>query len=221
MLTEFHGHSVEGGTFPALIWKAFMERALPYMQRQAGYRLVSTPSFPTASIPYASPSTVIFRNGRLELDNGNCQSAATMEFFSGKAPTALASCKPNEVYVPDVRGETLGAAETRLSGQPLLDTVTYRPAQPGKAAGIVVAQTPADGTLSAYDRVKLVVSRAVYGVVPSLVGMPLAAARTALSALQLHATLTGGASGRVVAQEPASGVAASPGMRVVLTVKPA
>ena len=29
MTTEYHGHTVEGGTFPALIWKAFMEKALP------------------------------------------------------------------------------------------------------------------------------------------------------------------------------------------------
>ena len=34
MLTEFHGHTVEGGTFPALIWKAFMEKALPYMAKR-------------------------------------------------------------------------------------------------------------------------------------------------------------------------------------------
>ena len=29
MTTEYHGHTVEGGTFPALIWKAFMQKALP------------------------------------------------------------------------------------------------------------------------------------------------------------------------------------------------
>ena len=28
MLTEFHGDPVTGGTFPALIWKRFMEKAL-------------------------------------------------------------------------------------------------------------------------------------------------------------------------------------------------
>ena len=28
MLTEFHGHPVAGGTFPALIWKAFMQKAI-------------------------------------------------------------------------------------------------------------------------------------------------------------------------------------------------
>ena len=28
MLTEFHGDAVTGGSFPALIWKSFMEKAL-------------------------------------------------------------------------------------------------------------------------------------------------------------------------------------------------
>ncbi len=40
--------------------------------------------------------------------------------------------------------------------------------------------------------------------------MPLARARAALAALQLQVKLTGGGQGRVVAQEPASGVAAGP-----------
>jgi beta-lactam-binding protein with PASTA domain len=90
---------------------------------------------------------------------------------------------------------------------------------PGRRAGLVVWQSPVDGTLSAYDKVQLVVSRAVYGVVPRLVGMPVAKARAALAKLQLHARVSGGTGGRVVAQQPASGVAAAPGMRVVLTVK--
>ena len=29
MLTEYHGRAVAGGTYPALIWKAFMQKALP------------------------------------------------------------------------------------------------------------------------------------------------------------------------------------------------
>ena len=49
MLTEYHGRPVAGGTYPALIWKAFMEKALPY--RQAPSRARS----PQPSFPYASP----------------------------------------------------------------------------------------------------------------------------------------------------------------------
>jgi hypothetical protein len=212
MLHEYHGHTVEGGTFPAEIWKAFMTKAIPYL------KLTNT-TIPSASIPYGSPTRVVFRDGRLEVDNGNCRGAATMDFFSGQAPTTTATCKPNEVEVPNVRGETLDAAQTRLIGQPLDSTVSYKAAVPGKRAGLVVWQDPANGTLSAYDKVHLVVSRAVYGVVPRLVGMPVAKARAALAKLQLHARVAGGSGGKVVSQKPASGVAAAPGMRVVLTVK--
>jgi penicillin-binding protein 1A len=213
MMTEYHGHTVEGGTFPAEIWKAYMENAIPYRH------YVHT-TFPAASVPYASPAKVVFRDGRLQLDNGNCRGVATLEFFTGRAPHSTAPCKPNEVDVPDVRGATLEAAKTRLIGQPLLSTVVYAPAKPGRLPGIVVGQTPRNGTLSAYQKVKLVVSRAVHGVVPKLLGMNATAARAELARLKLRTQMSGGAGGRVVAQVPPPGRAATPGMRVVLTVKP-
>ena len=213
MTTEYHGHTVEGGTFPAEIWKAFMEKALPYRD------YVPT-SFPSANVPYASPSKVVFRDGKLQLDNGECRGATTLEFFTGSSPRSTAPCKPNEVEVPDVRGATLEAAKTRLIGQPLLSSVVYAPAKPGRLPGIVVGQSPADGTLSAYQKVRLVVSRAVYGVVPRLVGLKVTTARAELAHMKLRPALTGGISGRVVAQEPRPGGAATPGMRVVLKVRP-
>ena len=55
MLHEYHGHTVEGGTFPALIWKEFMSKALPYL------KLTNT-TIPSAPVPYASPARVIFRD---------------------------------------------------------------------------------------------------------------------------------------------------------------
>jgi penicillin-binding protein 1A len=218
MTTEYHGHTVEGGTFPALIWKAFMEKALPKFVADRNYVRASLPSAP---VPYASPSKVVFRTppGKLELDNGNCRGAAYLQFFTGTAPTSTADCKPNEVEVPDVRGATLSAAKERLIGQPLLATVIYKPAAPGHRVDVVVGQTPVNGTLSAYDKVRLVVSRAVYGTVPKLVGMPVPRARAALAKLKLRVRVEGGVNGRVIAQVPRSGVAAAPGMRVVLMVK--
>src|SRR5439155_978272 len=66
MTYEFHGKPVAGGTFPALIWKSFMERALPYLRDPPE-------SFPPATMPYASPKNVTYRDGRLQLDNGYCR----------------------------------------------------------------------------------------------------------------------------------------------------
>ncbi|HUY70809.1 MAG TPA: PBP1A family penicillin-binding protein [Gaiellaceae bacterium] len=210
MLTQFHGHPVEGGTYPALIWKAFMQQALTY-------RKAVPSSFPTASIPNSAPSTVIFRQSQIELDNGNCRGAASIQFFDGAAPTAIAPCKPNEVDVPHVGGETLAAAKAQLTGQPLLYHVVYVPATPGERVGLVIAQRPSTGTLSAYDTVKLFVAKPLHGVMPSLVGMTVPKARAALASLKLRVRVTGGLRGRVVSQVPRSGVARAPGMKVVLT----
>ena len=44
MLTEYHGKPVVGGTFPALIWKAFMKKALPY-------RKLTPTTFPVGTSP--------------------------------------------------------------------------------------------------------------------------------------------------------------------------
>ena len=90
MLTQFHGEPVEGGTFPALIWKAFMEMALRY------YHETPTP-FPAAQIPAATPAKVTYGdayggNGQLELANSACQVSSTIYFFTGSAPTATAKC---------------------------------------------------------------------------------------------------------------------------------
>jgi membrane peptidoglycan carboxypeptidase len=151
MLSEYHGHAVAGGTYPAQIWKAFMEKALPYR------KLTPTP-FPTPSIPYSTPASVLFRADQLERDNGQCRGTNTVQLFTDVAvPTA--SCKPNEVQVPDVRGALLAKAKARLLEQPLLTRVVWEAPKPGAKLGVVLRQTPVAGTLSAYDRVTLFVAR--------------------------------------------------------------
>jgi membrane peptidoglycan carboxypeptidase len=151
MLSEYHGRAVAGGTYPALIWKAFMEKALPY-------RRLEPKPFAAPSLPYASPAAVVVRDGRVERDNGRCKNTHLVQLFSD-APLATADCKPNEVEVPDVRGTLLASAKARLLRQPLLARVVWTRAKPGTRLGVVLRQTPARGTLSAYDRVKLVVAR--------------------------------------------------------------
>jgi penicillin-binding protein 1A len=211
MTTQFHGHSVEGGTYPALIWKAFMKPALTYLHEQPD-------SFPEPTYTYPSPATVLFRDNRLELDNGNCKNTNLVEFFAGEAPTATANCKPNEVDVPNVRGMTYASAKARLLLQPLLTNVRYRDAREGQRVGLVVDQLPRNGTLSSYQKVTVWLARATHGVVPRLVGLPLGKAQAKLAKLPVQVEVDGGSGGKVVAQEPRWGVAAGPGMRIVLTV---
>jgi penicillin-binding protein 1A len=215
MTYEYHGKPVAGGTFPALIWKSFMERALPYLHDEPE-------SFPSASIPYASPKNVTYRDGRLQLDNGYCRDTEAIEYFGDSGPRHTANCLPNEVDVPNVIGEPVGRARSVLAGQPLAATVVYRPAEPRQRVGVVVKQFPAGGHLSSGDRVTIVLSKALQGVVPNVVGMTLDHARARLEPLKVDMTVSPGdapGSARIVAQSPRGGRASAPGMAITLAVK--
>jgi penicillin-binding protein 1A len=215
MSYEFHGKPVAGGTFPALIWKSFMERALPYLHDPPE-------GFPSASIPYASPKNVTYRDGRLQLDNGYCRDTESIEYFGDSGPSRTANCLPNEVEVPNVVGEPVGRARSVLAGQPLAATVVYRPAEPRQRVGVVVKQFPARGHLSSGDRVTLVLTRALEGVVPNVVGMTLDRAQARLQPLKLDVNVSpsdASDSARIVAQSPRAGRASAPGMGITLAVK--
>ena len=75
MTTEFHGKPVAGGTFPALIWKAFMQKALAKLPPE---------SFTPPDYGYAAPVTVVNRGGELERDDGVCHNTAQLQFFGGE-----------------------------------------------------------------------------------------------------------------------------------------
>ena len=103
-----------------------------------------------------------------------------------------------------------------LVAQPLTPSYVYKPAKPGQRLNVVLAQFPKRGTLSSYDRVMLVVPRAQHGVVPNVVGLKLAHARTKLAKLGLDPRVVRfmqGKTGRVVAQKPKAGVAAARNLR--------
>lgn len=212
MLHEFHGGPVVGGSFPALIWKAFMQPALAAMNAQPK-------SFP--SPPYFSTLTrrVTYRDGQIELDDGLCKATSLIVYFTGHAPSRTAGCKRNEVDVPNVVGWKVDSARSRLASQPLTAQLVYKPASAGQRIGVVLRQFPAGGTLSSFDKVTLVLAKPLHGLVPKTIGLTLRAARTRLAKLKLVPQVTGNA-GRVVAQKPRAGVAAAPGMKIRLVVRP-
>jgi penicillin-binding protein 1A len=213
MLTEFHGGPVVGGTFPALIWKAFTQTALKELGAQPER---------FAPPPYLSVSAkrVTYRDGRIELDNGSCRDVSSLVYFTGDGPDHTANCKVNEVDVPNVVGSTLAAARSRLSAQPLTPQVIYKPAAAGERVGVVLKQFPKTGTLSSFQRVTIVLAKPLHGTVPKVVGLPLDRASAKLRRLKLHVRLarSKGAPGRVVDQRPRAGVAAAPGMKITVTV---
>jgi len=213
MTTDFHGRPVAGGTYPALIWKAFMTKALQTLN-------LPPASFPSPEPLYAAPVTVVNRGGILERDDGVCKNTYQLAFYSGAGPKRVATCKPNEVDVPDVVGQTIAAAKARLEGQPLTPTVVYKPAKTGDRVGYVVGQFPRRGTASAYDRITLVAAKSLHGVIPRVVGQTLARATQKLARLKLNVKVVGGSTGRVVSQSRPPDTASEPGLEIVLTVKP-
>jgi membrane peptidoglycan carboxypeptidase len=214
MLTEYNGDAVAGGTFPALIWKAFMERALAYMHEPPQ-------DFSSVSLPYSVPRTVVYRDGRLELDNGNCHNTKLLLYFAGERPALTANCKVNEVAVPRVVGSTIAEAKARLAAQPLTPTFVYEPARPLQKLGVVVRQIPAKGTLSSYGKVTLVLPKALQGAVPKVVGLRLGRAEARLERYHLKWKVDGNPSlaAKVTGQTPRWGVAGKRGLVVTLVVK--
>jgi penicillin-binding protein 1A len=212
MLTEYHGEAVAGGTFPAEIWRAFTQLAL------AG----TTPeSFPNYSYPYSTAKRVVWRDGRLQLDNGLCRETALVSYFSGRGPTHTANCKKNEVEIPRVVGMTLTRAKLRLAGQPLTPNIVYKPARPKQRIDLVLDQFPRTGRASSWDTVTLVLAKPLHGVIPRVVGLPVAQARARLRARGLVpgvSRFADGRAGRVLAQVPLAGLAAAPRMQVKLVV---
>jgi penicillin-binding protein 1A len=212
MLTEYHGEPVAGGTFPAEIWRVFTQLALAK----------TTPeSFPSYSTPYAVPKRVVWRDGRLQLDNGLCRETALVSYFSGRGPTRTANCKMNEVDIPRVVGLTLANARLRLAGQPLTPNIVYKPARPKQRVDLVLDQFPRKGRASSYDTVTLVLAKPLHGVVPRVIGLSLPQARGRLRARGLVADIdrfADGRAGRVLAQMPVPGVAAEPRMKIRLVV---
>ena len=125
-------------------------------------RTCTTPptDFPSLSLPYSVPRTVVYRNGQLELDNGNCNSTKQLLYFAGERPARTANCKVNEVDVPqgrrrhDLAGErpprraAADAAVRLRAGEAAAEARRRRAAVPGEGDALVLRQgdaRPAEG----------------------------------------------------------------------------
>jgi penicillin-binding protein 1A len=211
MLTEFHGDSVAGGTYPALIWKSFMERALP----EEGWK---PQPFPPPEYSPAEPRSVVLRDGILQADNGYCRGAHQALVFYGDAPRKTADCKPNEVEVPKVVGVPIDEARKQVAATPLSPLAIYKPASAGQPLNVVVRQDPKAGRrVSAGERVILVLAKPEHGVIPKVVGLPVDSAKEKLEGLKLETDVRG--EGRVVAQSPKWGTALVPGAAITLVAR--
>jgi membrane peptidoglycan carboxypeptidase len=217
----YQGRPVAGGTYPAVVWKSFMELAFPYLEQTDPSEGWEPQYFPDPTYSYEVSKQVVWRNGKLMLDNGNCRGSFSLVYFEGSGPAQVAACKPNEVEVPKVIGMKLADAEARLAQQPLDTEILYKPAKPLQRPGVVIDQIPKKGTLSSYDNVIVVLAKPVNGLVPNIVGLTLPKARAKLRSLGLRleaGAFVQGSSGQVVAQRPRAGGAVKPGMTITLFV---
>jgi membrane peptidoglycan carboxypeptidase len=208
MLTEFHGEPVAGGTYPAQVWKTFMERALPYLEaKEADGEF--TRDFAPPEYPSYAPQMVVERDGVLQRDNGVCRDPREVVYFADAGPRRMADCKPNEVDVPRVIDMTVGEARDRLAQQPLTAKVIYKWARPLQRTDVVLEQDPPSGDrLSSFSAVTLVLGKARHGLVPDVHGVTLGQARRVLATRKLRGTVTRfseGPPGRVLSQSPPPG----------------
>jgi beta-lactam-binding protein with PASTA domain len=175
-------------------------------------------SFPPPPSLYAAPVMVVNRGGVLSRDDGDCPNAYQLEFFGGQGPPSVATCKANEVEIPDVVGQQLAVARARLEDQPLTPSVVFKPAKTGDRVGYVVGQFPRKGTASAHAKITLISAKSRHGVIPRVVGLELGRAQERLARLHLDVRVEGGTSGKVVEQSLPAETAAAPGVTLTLTV---
>jgi len=104
---------------------------------------------------------------------------------------------------------------------PLTPVYIYRPAAPHQKLGVVLRQYPAKGTLSSYQKVTLVLPKALHGIVPKVVGLRLARAKARLQRFHLKWKVDGSPPGSAIVtwQSPRWQTAASKGLVVKLAVK--
>ena len=167
-----------------LIWKAFMQKALA---EAAGPRRSRHP--PTATprrSPWSTAAVV------LERDDGVCHNTAQLEFFGGEVlnnggnPARVATCKANEVEIPDTVGD-VARERTVTAGGPAVDGTGRLQARPHRSARSASSSGSSRrrGTASAGDQITIVLPKSLHGVVPNLVGLPLQRAEAKLARLKL------------------------------------
>ena len=171
METEFEGDPVAGGTFPALIWQTFAERALAHLEEPPE-------SFPYPSYQSVVARQVVYRDNKTLLDNGNCKGVAADPLLRRLRAERRGGLQAERGRRPERRRLAPRAAKDQLYSMPLTADVIWRPARPGERLGPRHRPEARVGTLSSWSTVRIVLPRPRNGRVPDVVGLDVDAARS-------------------------------------------
>ena len=213
-MTNVHGIKVTGGSFPALIWAAYMRGALAGIPptdftKPAGTEWVAVTIDPVSGL----------------LATEWCPDRQQASFLKGSEPTEYCNLhRPAEVAVPDVTSRPLADAEGALKDAGFASR-TVEQQQPTSPAGTVIGQAPPAGTMllqGSTVTLTVAVGGPAKATVPDVLGLGVAAARETLTAAGFLAiettTPSEAAPGVVVDQNPAPGVPAMTGDTVTIMV---
>jgi 1A family penicillin-binding protein len=222
-MRSVHGITVYGGTFPAQIWRKFMENALAD---------VPPSDFPKAEFGYDEDESE-WVSVTICTDSGMkatpfCPHTETRSYRRGNEPTdpcTIHNTQTQKVSVPGVTGMSEGQATTAIRGAGLNPVVSYAYSSTA-AKGIVITQSPLAGTsVNSGSSVSVTVSQgaAPQSSVPNVVGMGETAAKETLSAAGftykvVYSPTDASQVGIVISQFPGAGASAGPGSQVIITV---
>ena len=213
MVKQFHNGPVFGGTFPALLWRAFTQPAL------AGTKVHDWPA-PTA----VAGAEVRIDPATGQLAGPNCPRARSVVMAYSKMPTPTSHCTGTVIPTPEVTSSSQRQAQLTLDRAGLLPEIVQAVPPAGEPAGKVFAQNPPPGEpIELGGRVQVSVAKPVTWVtVPDLIGLNVVAARSALRVAGFTVRETRGAygkpAGRVYSQYPIPLKLAAKGALVTLIV---
>ena len=151
MLTEFDGEPVAGGTFPALIWKAFTEQRAAVPGRAARVLPVAAR---TCSVRRCRSCTATASWQRRQRQLPHTRAGPLLRRLGPEADGRLQAERGRG---PDVVGRSVERAQRALAAQPLDARGDLRARRkPGERLGFVVEQFPRERDALGLRQVKLV-----------------------------------------------------------------
>jgi penicillin-binding protein 1A len=213
MLRQYLGGPVFGGTFPALLWRAFTQPAL------SGTKVHDWP----APTPVAG-AEVLIDPATGKRAGPNCPRARALVMAYAKMPSETSRCTGTVIPTPEVTSDTPRQAQLILDRAGLLPELLEAIPPAGERPGRVFAQFPPAGEpIELGTRVRVSIAKPVTWVtVPDSIGLNVVAARSALTVagFKVHET-TGGygkPAGRVYSQYPVPMGLAAKGALITLIV---